>query len=327
MARHSGSHARLAQRESASLTRKRSLVQSQYRAPAPSGVRSTVCRSNVCRSTVRRVSRAISSAGERFPDTEEVTGSIPVSRTSPPGDLSVPPRAISSAGERFPDTEEVTGSIPVSRTAVEGPSDCGRALFVMPCTCVAWCAASAPGLPSPTVRTRRRSLRGTGQRWTQCWMRCSTEVACTVNCDQPPKAKASSAATGSAIARAISGFLVSLVRARSDWRRRRTDPPLAVPPVYTDMAWFPLSSAAASSSSAGGLDRWLVAVGGVPRGTSCPPTAGTNLRSAPLAGRHAPGPSLRHPEGGRSSPGTTTGGGGPVPRLSGSPLTAARRGR
>ena len=27
-----------------------------------------------------------------------------------------PPRAISSAGERFPDTEEVTGSIPVSRT-------------------------------------------------------------------------------------------------------------------------------------------------------------------------------------------------------------------
>ncbi len=29
-----------------------------------------------------------------------------------------PPRAISSAGERFPDTEEVTGSIPVSRTTV-----------------------------------------------------------------------------------------------------------------------------------------------------------------------------------------------------------------
>jgi hypothetical protein len=26
--------------------------------------------------------------------------------------------AISSAGERFPDTEEVTGSIPVSRTSV-----------------------------------------------------------------------------------------------------------------------------------------------------------------------------------------------------------------
>jgi hypothetical protein len=38
------------------------------------------------------------------------TGSIPVSTsTSCPG-------AISSAGERFPDTEEVTGSIPVSRT-------------------------------------------------------------------------------------------------------------------------------------------------------------------------------------------------------------------
>ena len=30
-----------------------------------------------------------------------------------------PPRAISSAGERFPDTEEVTGSIPVSRTEID----------------------------------------------------------------------------------------------------------------------------------------------------------------------------------------------------------------
>jgi hypothetical protein len=57
--------------------------------------------------------RTISSAGERFPDTEEVTGSIPVSSTGPAKAL----RAISSAGERFPDTEEVTGSIPVSRTS------------------------------------------------------------------------------------------------------------------------------------------------------------------------------------------------------------------
>ena len=39
------------------------------------------------------------------------TGSIPVSTSK---DV---PRAISSAGERFPDTEEVTGSIPVSRTS------------------------------------------------------------------------------------------------------------------------------------------------------------------------------------------------------------------
>ena len=39
------------------------------------------------------------------------TGSIPVSTSRRPG-------AISSAGERFPDTEEVTGSIPVSRTTV-----------------------------------------------------------------------------------------------------------------------------------------------------------------------------------------------------------------
>src|SRR4051794_16976719 len=56
---------RLAQRESASLTRKRSLVQSQYRPLDLSKI----------------PTRAISSAGERFPDTEEVTGSIPVSRT------------------------------------------------------------------------------------------------------------------------------------------------------------------------------------------------------------------------------------------------------
>lgn len=40
------------------------------------------------------------------------TGSIPVSTSNGV------PGAISSAGERFPDTEEVTGSIPVSRTSV-----------------------------------------------------------------------------------------------------------------------------------------------------------------------------------------------------------------
>src|ERR1700757_4399207 len=41
------------------------------------------------------------------------TGSIPVSTSS-----FLTPGAISSAGERFPDTEEVTGSIPVSRTSI-----------------------------------------------------------------------------------------------------------------------------------------------------------------------------------------------------------------
>jgi hypothetical protein len=41
------------------------------------------------------------------------TGSIPVSTSK------VSPGAISSAGERFPDTEEVTGSIPVSRTTID----------------------------------------------------------------------------------------------------------------------------------------------------------------------------------------------------------------
>jgi hypothetical protein len=43
---------------------------------------------------------------------EVLTDSIPVSTSQ-----SIP-GAISSAGERFPDTEEVTGSIPVSRTSV-----------------------------------------------------------------------------------------------------------------------------------------------------------------------------------------------------------------
>ena len=43
---------------------------------------------------------------------------------SPPPNLN--PSAISSAGERFPDTEEVTGSIPVSRTS----SDAGQSMFL-----------------------------------------------------------------------------------------------------------------------------------------------------------------------------------------------------
>jgi hypothetical protein len=49
------------------------------------------------------------------------TGSIPVSTSE------IDPGAISSAGERFPDTEEVTGSIPVSRTTF----DVGQASYVM----------------------------------------------------------------------------------------------------------------------------------------------------------------------------------------------------
>lgn len=45
------------------------------------------------------------------------TGSIPVSTSK------LDPGAISSAGERFPDTEEVTGSIPVSRTTFDAGSE------------------------------------------------------------------------------------------------------------------------------------------------------------------------------------------------------------
>lgn len=52
-------------------------------------------------------SRAISSAGERFPDTEEVTGSIPVSRTTtrrpglPPGRRAFPGRGALSGAWSF----------------------------------------------------------------------------------------------------------------------------------------------------------------------------------------------------------------------------------
>ena len=50
------------------------------------------------------------------------TGSIPVSTSD------ICPGAISSAGERFPDTEEVTGSIPVSRTSITA----GKSMFLTP---------------------------------------------------------------------------------------------------------------------------------------------------------------------------------------------------
>ena len=48
-------------------------------------------------------SRALSSAGERFPDTEEVTGSIPVGPTpeDPPFPLGVFGRSDPSCGERL----------------------------------------------------------------------------------------------------------------------------------------------------------------------------------------------------------------------------------
>src|SRR3954468_20883415 len=77
---------RLAQRESASLTRKRSLVQSQYRPPGPCGPPARLAQRESASLTRKRslvqsqyrartaaAPRTISSAGERFPDTEEVT--------------------------------------------------------------------------------------------------------------------------------------------------------------------------------------------------------------------------------------------------------------
>ena len=51
------------------------------------------------------------------PSTRVRFPSPPPRRSDPAGDT----RAISSAGERFPDTEEVTGSIPVSRTTDTAP--------------------------------------------------------------------------------------------------------------------------------------------------------------------------------------------------------------
>ncbi len=136
--------ARLAQRESASLTRKRSLVQSQYRArrpfprwpsngrkPAVADVAQLVAHHLA---KVRVASSSLVIRSKYFglrPNTSEVTprwiGRVVRQRSAkpctrvrfpyPPPFLNHPTlRAFSSSGERFPDTEEVTGSIPVSRT-------------------------------------------------------------------------------------------------------------------------------------------------------------------------------------------------------------------
>ena len=131
--------ARLAQRESASLTRKRSLVQSQYRAPRGRTTSLINVHADVAQLVAHHLAKvrvASSSlvirsgtfsprylrggdATVEWPSGEATvcktvhTGSIPVSTSGQ--DLS-DPSAFSSAGERFPDTEEVTGSIPVSRT-------------------------------------------------------------------------------------------------------------------------------------------------------------------------------------------------------------------
>src|SRR5690606_16363060 len=43
--------------------------------------------------------------------------------------IPYPPRAIGAAVARFPDTEEVTGSIPVSPTSSPGPSRSGALVF------------------------------------------------------------------------------------------------------------------------------------------------------------------------------------------------------
>ena len=59
---------------------------------------------------------AAGAAVARFPDTEEVTGSIPVSPTSRVSLETQDNWAYSAAVARFVHTEEVTGSIPVTPT-------------------------------------------------------------------------------------------------------------------------------------------------------------------------------------------------------------------
>src|SRR5699024_8555983 len=64
-----------------------------------------------------RLTSAIGAAVARFLHTEEVTGSIPVSRTGTTRfRCNNRIERDGAAVARFPDTEEVTGSIPVSRT-------------------------------------------------------------------------------------------------------------------------------------------------------------------------------------------------------------------
>jgi hypothetical protein len=81
------------------------------------------------------------------------TGSIPVSTST---------SAISSAGERFPDTEEVTGSIPVSRTTfVAGQRQfLGPLIFARGRYVDDWVGVGGPA-PRPQ---RRRSSNGRRRR-------------------------------------------------------------------------------------------------------------------------------------------------------------------
>jgi hypothetical protein len=73
------------------------------------------------------------------------------------------PRAISSAGERFPDTEEVTGSIPVSRTgsrvrhasARSGPHAAASTRLARASVCALSAREGASGAGQPRVAGRR----------------------------------------------------------------------------------------------------------------------------------------------------------------------------
>ena len=92
--------------------------------------------------------RAISSAGERFPDTEEVTGSIPVSRTAPAQKAGV--CGCSAAVAHHLAKVRVAGSNPVIRSIVLPPDTAGALSSLSGLRYVEW--ALCPYAPRTTIR-------------------------------------------------------------------------------------------------------------------------------------------------------------------------------
>ena len=137
----------MAQRSRASLTRKRSLVRSQYR---PLG--KVTCLMQFRPPGRKHCIRGRSSAGRAPPcqgGCREFESRRPLSCFLESRWPVFRFRAIGAAVARFPDTEEVTGSIPVSPTSSSSPRSC---FFYL------------PGHPSPTRHHRAFPYRGDHSR-------------------------------------------------------------------------------------------------------------------------------------------------------------------
>ena len=126
-------------------------------------------------------SRAISSAGERFPDTEEVTGSIPVSRTHTPLAGVVPPsRMPARLAQR--ESASLTRKRSLVQSQYRAPAHSTKAAPVSPvaafvvqsrCPLVGGALSAPPGgpprSPAPRTGTSRRRRRPAGRRPAGRW--------------------------------------------------------------------------------------------------------------------------------------------------------------